>query len=71
MDKFIELISEVFEMDPKEIRMDMDFREEVEDFNSLMGYSTIVMMEDEYEKEIDVDTFLSCKTVGDLYDLVK
>lgn len=71
MDKFIELISEVFEMDPEQIRMDMDFREEVEDFNSLMGYSTIVMMEDEYEKTIDVDTFLSCKTVGDLYDLVK
>ena len=71
MDKFIELISEVFEMDPEQIRMDMDFREEVEDFNSLMGYSTIVMIEDEYEKEIDVDTFLSCKTVGDLYDLVK
>lgn len=67
MDKFIELVAEVFEVEPEEINMDTVFREEIEGFSSLVGFSLIVMMEDEYGVRVPVDEFLECKTVGDLY----
>ena len=47
MDKFIELVAEVFEVEPEEINMDTVFREEIEGFSSLVGFSLIVMMEED------------------------
>lgn len=67
MDKFLELAAEVFEVEPEDITMDTVFREDIEDFSSLVGFSLIVMMEDEYGVRIPVDEFLECKTIGDLY----
>jgi acyl carrier protein len=67
MDKFLELAAEVFEVEPDEISMDTVFRDEIEDFSSLVGFSLIVMMEDEYGVRVPVDEFLECRTIGDLY----
>ena len=67
MGKFLELAAEVFEVEPEDITMDTVFREEIEGFSSLMGFSLIVMMEDEYGVVVPVEEFLECKTVGDLY----
>ena len=67
MDKFIELVAEVFEAEPDEITMDTVFRQEIGGFSSLVGFALIVMMEDEYGVRVSVDEFLKCKTVGDLY----
>ena len=67
MDKFLELAAEVFETEPEDITMDTVFREEIEDFSSLVGFSLIVMMEDEYGVRVPVNVFLECRTVGDLY----
>lgn len=67
MERFLELAAEVFEVEPDEITMDTDFREEIEFFCSLMGFSMIVMMEDEYGVRISAEEFMECKTVGDLY----
>ncbi len=67
MEHFIELVAEIFEEEPEKINMDTVFREEIEDFSSLMGFSMIVMMEDEYGIQVPVEEFLACKTVGDLY----
>ena len=67
MDEFIELVAEIFEVEPEEISMETVFREDIEDFSSLMGFSLIVMMEDEYGARVSVDEFLECQTVGDLY----
>ena len=67
MDRFIELVSEVFEVEPEEITMDTVFREELDGFSSMIGFSLIVMMEDEYGVRVSVEDFLKCKTVGDLY----
>ena len=67
MDKFIELVAEVFEVEPEEVTMETVFREEIENFSSLVGFSLIVMMEDEYGVRVSVDEFLKCKTLGDLY----
>ena len=67
MEKFLELAAEVFEVEPEDISMDTVFREEIEGFSSLVGFSLIVMMEDEYGVRVSVDEFLNCKTIGDLY----
>ena len=67
MENFIELAAEVLEVEPEEISMDTVFREEIEGFSSLVGFSLIVMMEDEYGVRVPVDEFLECKTIGDLY----
>ncbi len=67
MDKFLELVAEVFEVEPEEVKMETVFREELPDFSSLVGFSLIVMMEDEYGVKVSVEDFLECQTVGDLY----
>lgn len=66
MEKFIELVAEVFEVEPEEITIDTVFRD-IDGFSSLVGFSLIVMMEDEYGVKVPVEEFLECKTVGDLY----
>ena len=66
MDKFLELVAEIFEVEPKEISMDTVFRE-LEGFGSMVVFSLIIMMEDEYGVAVSVDEFLKCKTIGDLY----
>ena len=67
MDDFIELVAEVFEVEPEEVSMETEFRTELPDFSSMVGFSLIVMMEDEYGVRVSVEDFLQCKTVGDLY----
>ena len=67
MKKFLELAAEVFEVEPEDISMETVFREDIEEFSSLVGFSLIVMMEDEYGVKVSVDEFLECQTVGDLY----
>ena len=67
MENFLELVAEVFEVEPEDISMDTVFREEIEEFSSLVGFSLIVMMEDEYGVRVPVEEFLECKTIGDLY----
>ena len=67
MEKFIELVAEIFEVEPNEISIDTVFREDINNFSSLVGFSLIVMMEDEYGVKVPVEEFLKCRTIGDLY----
>ncbi len=67
MEKFIELAAEAFEVEPEEITMETKFREEMEEYSSLVGFSLMVMMEEEYGVNISSDEFLKCQTIGDLY----
>ena len=66
MEQFLELVADVFEVEPDEITMDTVFRD-MDDFSSLVGFSLIVMMEDEYNAKVSVDEFMECNTIGDLY----
>lgn len=68
MNKFIKLIAEILEVDAEDISMDTNFRIDIEGWDSMKGFSTICMIEDEYGIQIDVLTFLKCKTIGDLYN---
>lgn len=67
MEQFLELVAEIFEVEPDEISLDTVFRDEIDGFSSMEGFSLIVMMEDEYGVTVSVEEFLECKTIGDLY----
>lgn len=67
MEKFLELMADIFDVDAEDISLDTVFRDEIEDFSSLMGFSIIVTMEEEYHVKISVKEFLACKTLGDIY----
>ena len=67
MDKFLELVAEVFEVEPEDVKMETAFRDELPDFSSMVGFSLLVMMEDEYGVKVPVEEFLECNTVEDLY----
>ena len=67
MDNFIKILSEIYEVEPDGIVANTDFRNEIDGFNSLIGFSIMIMMEDEYNARVSVEEFLECKTVGDLY----
>ncbi len=66
MQKFLELVAEIFELEPEDITMDTVFRD-LDDFSSMVGFSLLVMMEDEYGVKVSVDEFIECTTIGDLY----
>ena len=66
MDRFIELMADIMEVDAGELNADTDFREACE-FESLMGFSMLCMLEEEYGTKITVDQFLASRTIGDLY----
>lgn len=68
MENFIELVAEVFDAEADSITKDTDFRKDIGDFSSLIGFSLIIMIEDEYGVRLSVDEFLKCKTVEDLYN---
>ncbi len=71
MEKFIEFIAEILEVEPEELTAESVFREVPEMFDSMMGFSILCMLEDEYGKKVSVDTFLDCATVQDLFELTK
>lgn len=63
MDEFLSKIAEILEVDS--VTPDFKFRD-AEEWDSLKGFSIIVLMEQDYGKEMSVETFLKCETVGDL-----
>ena len=63
MEEFLAKISDLFEMDG--VAPDLRFRD-LDDWNSLKGFSVLVMLEQDYGREMSVDEFLKCETVLDL-----
>lgn len=66
MDNFLELMAEIMEVDADSISAETEFREAC-DFDSLMGFSMICMIEEEYGAVVAVDQFRASKTIGDLF----
>lgn len=66
MEKFLELMAEVYDVDVETITPESDIRK-IEGFSSLIGFSIIVTIEDEYDVTITVPEFLECNTIADLY----
>lgn len=63
MSEFLSKVAEILEVDS--VTPDFKFRE-VEDWDSMKGFSLIVLLESDYGKQMPVEDFLSCQTVEDL-----
>ncbi len=63
MDEFLSKVAEILEI--PSATPDLDFRT-VEDWDSMKGFMLLVLLENDYERPMTVDTFLETKTVGDL-----
>ena len=63
MEDFLSKVAEILEVES--VAPDFKFRE-IEEWDSLKGFSLIVLMEQDYGKEMLVEQFLACETVGDL-----
>lgn len=63
MEEFLSKVSEILEVDVT--TSDFKFRD-IADWDSMKGFSLIVLLEQDYGKEMSVETFLVCETVGDL-----
>lgn len=54
----------------EQVVMQMNFRE-LEDWSSLMGFSMLAFLEENFNKRISVDEFLKLETFEDVYNFVK
>ena len=63
MNEFLEKIAEILEVDA--VSLDFEFRT-VADWDSMKGFSIIVLMEADYGKQMSVEEFLKCEKVSDL-----
>lgn len=63
MKKFLDEVAEILEVDA--VSVDFKFRE-VPDWDSMKGFSLLVLLENDYGKVMSVDEFLACETVGEL-----
>jgi acyl carrier protein len=66
MEKFIMEMAEIMEVEAGNLTAETIFREACE-FDSMKGFMMICNIADEYGKDLTVNEFLMCKTLGDLY----
>lgn len=70
MDKFLEFIAEIMEVDDSEISMDTEYKV-YEKWDSLMMLTLVMELEAEYDVSIPMEKLGSVRTLSDLYDLTK
>lgn len=69
MQKFLEFVAEIMEVDVAEISMDTAYGEGK--WESLMMLNLVIELEAEYGASIPMERLWKVKTLADLYDLVK
>jgi acyl carrier protein len=62
MNDFLDKMSQILE---KPVTKDTLFRE-IEDYSSLKGFGILVTLENDYNREMDIDEFLTMSTIGEL-----
>lgn len=63
MNEFLVKVAEVLEVDS--VVPEFEFRT-VDDWDSMKGFSLIVLLESDYGKQMSVEEFLNCQTVAQL-----
>lgn len=63
MNEFLVKVAEILEVDS--VVPEFEFRT-VDDWDSMKGFSLIVLLESDYGKQMSVEAFLNCKTVAQL-----
>lgn len=65
MNDFVNQLAEILEVESETLKADFAFRS-IEEWDSMKGFSIIVMMEQDYAHPMSVDEFMQCQTVADL-----
>lgn len=63
MNEFLPKVAEILEVE--NVTPDFIFRD-IPEWDSMKGFSLIVLLESDYGKQMPVETFLNCQTVADL-----
>ena len=66
-EKKLELLAQVMDVDASELSEDMALADLVK-WDSLASVNIIVMLDDEFDKQISAGELKGCKTVGDLLE---
>lgn len=69
MNKFLDFVAEVMEVDVAEISMESQYREGK--WDSFMMLTLVMELEAEYGVSIPVESLSNVKTLGDMYEFVK
>lgn len=67
MQKFLSDVAEILEVDA--VTPEFEFRN-IRDWDSMKGFALLVLLENDYGRPMTIETFLSCRTVGDLAKFV-
>lgn len=70
MDKLIIKMADILEVKPNQVKPSTNFRTDFPDWDSLKGFATLVMLEEEFNLKITVNEFLKLNTITDLHDLI-
>ncbi len=68
-EQFIDDLKEALELEERDIRMEDEFRH-YEEWDSLTFLSLLTMLRQDYGLALDIDTFNSIRTWGELYDKI-
>lgn len=68
--EFIAKIKEAFEIEDRELNMEDEFRI-YNEWNSLAYLSIIAMLDDEYDIQIEEDSFKNYRTIADIYNAIQ
>ena len=68
---FSEVVEEASEMTVENVLTADTKYKELSSWGSLAAVMTIVMVEEQFEKEITTDDLEACDTLGDLYNLIQ
>jgi acyl carrier protein len=69
MEQFMEKMAEVLDVNPEVLSLDTRFRE-IDGYSSMVGFSLLITLEEEYGVNLPVDAFLQINTLGELYKKV-
>lgn len=66
MEEFLEKMASILEVDVDKISMDFDFRA-LPDWGSLMGFSILIMLANDYGVQLQPEEFMRLKTIGEIF----
>lgn len=67
---FIEKFADAIDIDATELTVDTEFRN-LDEWDSVAYISVIAMMDEDYDIQIEMSTFKTLKTLGDIAEYIK
>lgn len=64
-------LAEILEVEISSLNKNTNFRRDIEYWDSLKGFSILVLLQDEFNVKISVDEFIVMSTIDDLTNEIK